>query len=106
MQRNLELVVKFLDVEKDTRDKPYGYGKRLGTRLTLGPREAILLETALSGLKAVFPTAYHPASDVAALNTIALFQLLTLGDKCPKSGQSFGIPITSHVMGPLVNSNP
>lgn len=65
VQRNLELVVKFLDVEKDTRDKPYGYSKRLGTRLTLGPREAILLETALSGLKAAFPTAYHPVIEGA-----------------------------------------
>ncbi|HDM8036574.1 TPA: hypothetical protein P0E06_004004 [Vibrio fluvialis clinical-1] len=63
VQRNLELVVKFFDVDKDDRDKPYGYRRRLGSRVPPSPRASILLETAFAHLKAVLPETYHAAID-------------------------------------------
>lgn len=58
VQRNLEILVKHLGVEKDTRDRPYGYHRAAQPLKTFGPRESILLNLAESWLTSSFPAEY------------------------------------------------
>ncbi|MFN1533567.1 helix-turn-helix transcriptional regulator [Vibrio jasicida] len=55
IQRNLNVVVEYFDVEKDDRDKPYGYSRRSNNILFIGPSEAILLSLAESFLINLLP---------------------------------------------------
>lgn len=55
IQRNLDVVTRYFDVEKDTRDKPYGYSRRSNQKRTLAAREAIILALAEQNLKEILP---------------------------------------------------
>lgn len=55
IQRNLDVIVRYFDVEKDIRDKPYGYSKRSNIKRSLGAREAITLALAEEYLRSVLP---------------------------------------------------
>lgn len=56
IQRNLDVIIEYFDVDKDDRDKPYGYSRRSNNILTIGPQEAILLSLAETYLKNLLPT--------------------------------------------------
>lgn len=55
IQRNLDVIVRYFDIEKDTRDKPYGYSRRSNIKRTLGAREAMILAIAEVQLKHALP---------------------------------------------------
>lgn len=46
IHRNLDVVIRYFDVEQGTRDKPYGYSRRSKQKRTLAAREAIILAIA------------------------------------------------------------
>ncbi len=39
VQRNLDVIVDYFNVDKDTRSKPFGYSRRICRQPTLGARE-------------------------------------------------------------------
>ncbi|MGF1793843.1 WYL domain-containing protein [Photobacterium profundum] len=61
IQRNLELLIEFFDVDKDDRDKPYGYSRRSNNILKIGPQEAILINLAESYLLNLLPASLTKA---------------------------------------------
>ncbi|CAK1705593.1 WYL domain-containing protein [Vibrio crassostreae] len=65
IQRNLDVVVQYLDVDKDTRNKPYGYSRELISQIVLGPRESIVLQLAKALVTDVLPTPLHYAVESA-----------------------------------------
>lgn len=65
IQRNLDVVAQYLDVDKDTRNKPYGYSRRLTSQFVLGPRESIVLELAKPMISDVLPDQLHYAVESA-----------------------------------------
>ncbi|EHH1180606.1 hypothetical protein M5225_000266 [Vibrio vulnificus] len=58
IQRNLDVLVQYLGVVKDTRDRPYGYHREALPLKTFGARESILLQLAESWLVHCFPAEY------------------------------------------------
>ncbi len=65
IQRNLDVVVHYLDVDKDTRSKPYGYSRRLNSHLVLGPRESIILKLSKALASVTLPPSMHLAIETA-----------------------------------------
>ena len=65
IQRNLDVVVQYLDVDKDTRNKPYGYSRRLTSQFVLGPRESIVLQLAKAMITDALPGQLHYAVESA-----------------------------------------
>ncbi|PSU27970.1 helix-turn-helix transcriptional regulator [Photobacterium lutimaris] len=59
IQRNLEILVRYLDVVKDTRDRPYGYRRTPSQLKSFGPREMLLLLLAEEWLVQSFPVEYR-----------------------------------------------
>lgn len=55
IHRNLEVLVKYLDIEKDDRDKPYGYQKREHHAFQFGSHEALLIRLAEEHLSNLLP---------------------------------------------------
>lgn len=74
IQRNLNVIVDYFDVEKDDRDKPYGYSRRSNYILSIGASEAILLSLAESYLINLLPVSLTHKIE-AAFND-ARYQLL------------------------------
>ncbi len=74
IQRNLNLIVEYFDVERDDRDKPYGYSRRSNYILSIGASEAILLSLAESYLINLLPVSLTHKIE-AAFND-ARYQLL------------------------------
>ncbi|WP_404342665.1 hypothetical protein [Pseudoalteromonas mariniglutinosa] len=58
VQRNLDVLVRHLNVYKDTRDRPYGYHRASLPIKTFGPRESMLLQLAEGWLTQSFPLEY------------------------------------------------
>ncbi|MDD9173772.1 hypothetical protein ERW49_18115 [Aliivibrio finisterrensis] len=65
IQRNLELISNYFDVDKDTRDKPYGYSRKLHQKMVLGLRESIILGLAEVYLRAALPNELSSVIDSA-----------------------------------------
>ncbi len=59
IQRNLDIVVEYLDVDKDTRNKPYGYSRRFNSPNVLSGRELILIELAKASICHILPKSLH-----------------------------------------------
>lgn len=79
IQRNLDVLVRYFDVEKDTRDKPYGYSRRSNNKRTVGAREAIILSLAEEQLRQVLPKEIMSA--VESTFTEAMIQYAPLNDE-------------------------
>lgn len=79
IQRNLDVLAHYFDVEKDTRDKPYGYSRRSNNKRTLGAREAIILSLAEELLKQVLPKELMSA--VESTFTEAMIQYAPLNNE-------------------------
>ncbi|MEZ9565197.1 hypothetical protein AB4427_12855 [Vibrio artabrorum] len=58
VQRCLNILTTYLDVEKDDRSLPYSYHRRTHPIFSLGPQESVLLEFAFENLKSVLPESY------------------------------------------------
>ncbi|ANU38156.1 hypothetical protein VSVS05_03118 [Vibrio scophthalmi] len=65
IQRCLDIIVRYFEVEKDDRSIPYGYCRKVKATLIFGPREYLLLGFAQSALKALLPDSYHAVIDNA-----------------------------------------
>ena len=74
IQRNLDLIVTYFNVDKDTRDKPFGYSRYLKSKLVLGPRENIILGLAESYLRTILPQELSTVID----STFGQIQMLSL----------------------------
>lgn len=61
IQRNLDVVVQYLGVDKDTSSKPYGYSKRHASYLGFTPIEMVLLALAEKTLLLSFSACTNPA---------------------------------------------
>lgn len=85
IQRNLDVIVNYFDVEKDTRGKPYGYRRRTPFFATLGARELILLQLAKSMLNQHFPPSLQYAID-SAFNILEIQPRSYTGTKPPQGG--------------------
>ncbi|TLS67715.1 WYL domain-containing protein [Photobacterium damselae] len=92
IQRNLDLIVTYFNVDKDTRDKPYGYSRHLQSKFILGPREHVILGLAESYLRSVLPPALSAVID----STFIQIQTLTLSTLIP-----FHISSKVHVVSDL-----
>lgn len=79
IQRNLDVLVRYFDVEKDTRDKPYGYSRKSSNKRTIGAREAIILSLAQEQLRQVLPKELMSA--VESTFTEAMIQYAPLNDE-------------------------
>lgn len=56
VQRNLDVIVDYFDVDKDTRSKPFGYSRGMYSQPTLGARELVLLQLAKATPQSATPT--------------------------------------------------
>ncbi|WP_258182463.1 helix-turn-helix transcriptional regulator [Vibrio mediterranei] len=65
VQRNLDVIVDYFDVDKDTRSKPFGYRRGMYSQLTLSARELVLLQLAKAILSQQLPPALEYAIDFA-----------------------------------------
>lgn len=79
IQRNLDVLVRYFDVEKDTRDKPYGYSRRSNNKRTVGAREAIILSLAEEQLRKLLPKVLM--NSVESTFTEAMIQYAPLNDE-------------------------
>ncbi len=59
IQRNLDILVQYLNVSKDIRDRPYGYRREASTLNSFGPRETVLMAFAELWLTNTFPIEYR-----------------------------------------------
>lgn len=55
IQRNLDVIIQYFDIEKDDRTKPYGYRRRNNNVIAFGPQEALLLQLADKYLQYLLP---------------------------------------------------
>lgn len=60
IQRNLDIVVEYLGVDKDTNSKPYGYSKRHASYIGFNATDIVLLNLAGKTLLSVFPKQSRP----------------------------------------------
>lgn len=56
IQRNLDIIAQYFDIEKDDRDKPYGYSRVSPKPLAIGAQEALLVRMAELYLKPLLPS--------------------------------------------------
>ncbi|MEZ8237515.1 hypothetical protein AB6C73_03505 [Vibrio splendidus] len=61
VQRCLNILTDYLDIEKDDRTLPYSYHRRSQPNVFMGPKESVLLEFAFESLKAALPESYLPS---------------------------------------------
>lgn len=87
IQRNLDVVVQYLGVDKDARNKPYGYSRKIGEQVILGPRELTLLQLAKSALVQQLPSSLEHAIESAFGFVLDQPRSYT-GTKPPKGGQT------------------
>lgn len=59
IQRNLNTVVQYLDVDQDVRSKPYGYRRRLSAPVVLNPKEWMVVQLARAMLIEILPASMH-----------------------------------------------
>lgn len=85
IQRNLDVIVDYFDIEKDTRSKPYGYRRRVSFSLTLGARELLLLQLARSILNQHLPQSLQYAID-SAFGILDIQPSSHAGTKPPQGG--------------------
>lgn len=93
VQRNLDVIVDYFDVEKDTRSKPYGYRRRASFFLSLGARELILLQLAKSILNQHLPQSLQYAID-SAFSILEIQPRSYTGTKPPQGGAHKILSIT------------
>ncbi|MGR5118483.1 helix-turn-helix transcriptional regulator [Vibrio astriarenae] len=55
IQRNLDVLVEYFDIERDDRDKPYGYQRKQRKSPSIGPQEALLLCLAEAHIRYLLP---------------------------------------------------
>ncbi|WP_253805797.1 hypothetical protein [Vibrio mediterranei] len=65
VQRNLDVIVDYFDVDKDTRSKPFGYNRRICSQPILGARELVLLRLAKVTISQQLPSSLEYAIDFA-----------------------------------------
>lgn len=65
VQRNLDIIVDYFDVDKDTRSKPFGYSRGMYGQPTLSARELVLLQLAKATIRQQFPPSLEYAIDFA-----------------------------------------
>ncbi len=87
VQRNLDVIIDFFDVEKDTRSKPYGYRRRTSFYPVLGARELVLLLLAKSMLNQQLPQSLEYAID-SAFSILQIQPRSHTGTKTPQGGAS------------------
>ncbi|WLP80746.1 hypothetical protein Q9L40_07980 [Vibrio cholerae] len=59
VQRCLDCLLTYFDVEQDATSKPYGYRRTANSKLALGPREHMVFLWAEAYLKTLLPRSYH-----------------------------------------------
>ncbi|MGB0938162.1 MAG: hypothetical protein ACPGTQ_11945 [Colwellia sp.] len=98
IQRNLDVMVRHLNVYKDTRDKPYGYHRDTLPVKTFGSRESMILLLAEEWLTKSFPTEYR-----AVINSIftEIHQVKTQSTSTQKDNQQ---PYSAVEAQPLIKS--
>lgn len=84
IQRNLDLIVNYFNVDKDTRDKPFGYSRNIQSKLIFWPRENIILGLAESYLHAVLPQELSTIIN-SAFNQIQILSLSRMSQLYIKS---------------------
>ncbi|HGY9585148.1 TPA: hypothetical protein ACOJQP_003574 [Vibrio harveyi] len=65
VQRNLDVIAAYFDVDKDTRSKPFGYSRGMYSQPTLGAKELILLQLAKATISQQLPPSLEYAIDFA-----------------------------------------
>lgn len=65
VQRYLDSLLTYFDVEQDATSKPYGYRRKANSKLAIGPREQMILLWAEACLKALLPVPTHRMVDSA-----------------------------------------
>ncbi|EMN6209287.1 hypothetical protein WB532_001316 [Vibrio vulnificus] len=65
VQRYLDSLLNYFDIEQDTRSQPYGYRRTANSKLALGPREHMVFLWAEAYLKSLLPRSYHRMVDSA-----------------------------------------
>ncbi|MBY7668022.1 MULTISPECIES: hypothetical protein [Vibrio] len=65
IQRGLDCLLTYFDVEQDATSKPYGYRRTANSKLALGPREHMIFLWAEAYLKTLLPRSYHLMVDSA-----------------------------------------
>ncbi len=65
VQRNLDVIVDYFNVDKDTRSKPFGYSRGICSQPTLGARELVLLQLAKATISQQLPSSLEYAIDFA-----------------------------------------
>ncbi|ELI0375749.1 hypothetical protein Q8V56_001656 [Vibrio cholerae] len=65
VQRYLDSLLNYFDIEQDTRSQPYGYRRKITTKLTFSPRDHMMFNWAEASLKALLPKNYHEAVEHA-----------------------------------------
>lgn len=65
IQRGLDCLLAYFDVEQDATSKPYGYRRTANSKLALGPREHMIFLWAEAYLKTLLPRSYHLMVDSA-----------------------------------------
>jgi hypothetical protein len=61
VQRCLNIITHYFDVEKDERSIPYGYRRRQSIPFAFSPRESMLLALSVAGLTAILPPEFGEA---------------------------------------------
>ncbi|QIL86038.1 hypothetical protein G7083_09365 [Vibrio sp. HDW18] len=59
VQRYLDSLLNYFDIEQDTRSQPYGYRRKITTKLTFSPCDHMMFSWAELSLKALLPKSYH-----------------------------------------------
>ncbi|PTP12087.1 hypothetical protein CWO27_20965 [Vibrio sp. 10N.286.51.C3] len=93
IQRNLDVIVDYFDVDKDTRSKPFGYSRGMYNPVTLGARELILLQLAKSTLTQQLPSSLECAIE-SAFNFTHIQPRSYTGAKPPQGGANKANAIT------------
>lgn len=65
VQRNLDVIVDYFDVDKDIRSKPFGYSRGIYSQPVLGARELVLLQLARATISQQLPPSLEYAIDFA-----------------------------------------
>ncbi len=85
IQRNLDIIINYFDVDKDTRNKPFGYSRRMHNPIILGTRELLLLQLAKSVISQQLPSSLEYAIE-SAFSLILTQPRSHTGTKPPKDG--------------------
>ncbi|MCK8073488.1 WYL domain-containing protein [Vibrio coralliirubri] len=84
IQRNLDVLLEYFDIDRDTRDKPYGYQRKQAKSLVgSGTQEALLLCLAESHFHYLIPT--HISNTLQSLFEDASYHLKSLSQNTKES---------------------